>query len=298
MIQLRDISLSFGTQKVFDSIACTFSDDQRIGLVGANGSGKSTLFKVLIGADRLDDGHVAVLSKKKIAYMPQEVVLLSDKSILDEALSALEDMTRLHAEEQRVGALIEQGFSDEETISYYAELCESLAQFDLQSERARAQKILAGLGFSDEKMAMPVNTLSVGWKMRLVLAKLLIQKADFYLFDEPTNHLDIFAKEWFLKFLKSSSFGFLLVSHERYFLDELCDHIFELERGKGTMFNGNYSSYLVQKESMRQLHLQAYVQQQKEIGRKEDTINRFKASASRAKGMQSMQKSLDKIERI
>lgn len=298
MIQLRNISLSFGGQKVFDSISCTFNDNQRVGLVGNNGSGKSTLFKVIMGQHPIDDGHVALLSKKKIAYMPQEVVLMSDKSILDEALTALGDVAQLQEEEKRLSALIEQGSYDDDLINHYGQVCHDLEQFDMATERARVQRILAGLGFSNAAMEAPVNTLSVGWKMRLVLAKLLIQKADFYLFDEPTNHLDIFAKEWFLKFLKSAPFGFLLVSHERYFLDEVCDYILELERGKGTVYTGNYSSYVEQKAERDRLQLQAYIQQQKDIQRKQETIDRFKASASRAKGMQSMMKSLDRIERI
>ncbi len=298
MIQLRNICLSYGSQKIFDSISATFNDDQHIGLVGDNGSGKSTLFKVIVGSIKLDEGSVAILNKKKLAYMPQEVVLLSDKSVLEEALTALEALASLKEQEQELLTLIEEGSTDEHVFNTYADICEKLEHYDVDAERAQVQRILAGLGFTQEKMNAPVASLSVGWKMRLVLAKLLIQKADFYLFDEPTNHLDIFAKEWFLKFLKTSSFGFLLVSHERYFLDELCTNIFELERGKGTMYKGNYSSYVVQKQAVRQLQWEAYVQQQKDIKRKEEVINRFKASASRAKSMQSMVKSLERIERV
>src|SRR3990167_10259 len=134
--------------------------------------------------------------------------------------------------------------------------------------------------------------------MRVILAKLLLQNADFYLFDEPTNHLDLVAKEWFLNFLKESSFGFLIVCHERYFLDELCTYILELERGNCKIYYGNYSDFLVQKERDLELLEAAYETQQKEIKRKEETINRFKAKASKARMAQSMSKALDKIERI
>lgn len=296
MIQAQSIQLSFGTRVLFDSISFDINENQKIGLIGANGSGKSTLLEVLVGIQPLDDGSVSIPKGKKVAYLAQEVVLASQLSIIDEMMTAFEQINKLKKELELLEDKLAQG--DEIDLERYAELHEQLAESEPDAMKAEAKKMLLGLGFKDSDFERPVSELSEGWRMRIVLAKLLLQKADFYLFDEPTNHLDIFAKDWFLDFLKSAPFGFMLVCHERYFLDAVCKQIFELERGKCTIYQGNYSKYLVQKERALEILQSQYHLQQKEIKQKEETINRFKASASRAKQAQSMMKQLDKLERI
>lgn len=297
MIHLRNICLAYGDQIVFDDLNITISEDQRVGLVGRNGSGKSTLLKAIAAQLPLDSGSISIVGTKRVAYMPQEVVTQSTRSIRDEALSAFEEMDKLKLKAADLEKRMETETSDE-LYEEYATICQDLGSFEPEKARAEAERMLMGLGFKITQLDQPVNTLSVGWKMRVVLAKLLLKKADFYLFDEPTNHLDLIAKEWFLAFLKKSSFGFLIVCHERYFLDELCTYILELEFGKGTMYTGNYSKYLIQKEHNTELLQAAHTQQQKEIKQKKETIERFRASASKAKMAQSMIKALDKIERI
>ncbi len=297
MIYAKNVTLTFGTQSVFNNISFTIDATQRVGLVGRNGSGKSTLLKAIHHPQMLDSGSITVLSKKKIAYMPQEVVLDSDKSILDEALSVFTEITALQLEAEVLEQKIESGAADEH-INRYAAIHERLLQLNPEQKRAHTERILQGLGFDKTRFNEPVQHLSVGWKMRIVLAKLLLDEADFYLFDEPTNHLDIFAKEWFLKFLNQASFGFLIVCHERYLLNELCSHIYELELGNGTMYTGNYADYEQEKEARTALLEQAYRDQQKDIKQKQETINRFRASASKAKMAQSMIKQLEKIELI
>ena len=264
MIQVRNLNLLFGPRHLFSDISFSLGEYDKVGLVGLNGSGKSTLLKVIAGQQNIDSGTISIVRGKKVAYMPQEVVLLSDKSILDEAM----------------------------TIFGEIEL------EDLSAKEAYTKKMLMGLGFSNQQMVGAVDELSVGWKMRLVLAKLLLQDADFYLFDEPTNHLDIFAKDWFISFLQESSFGFLLVCHEKFFLDALCDKILELENGLGTLYQGNYSFYERQKAAVIGRQQAAYVAQQKMIVQKKSTIERFRAKASKARMAQSMMKELDKIERL
>lgn len=296
MIQANSIQLSFGNRVLFDSISFDINENQKIGLIGANGSGKSTMLEVLVGIQPLDDGSIAIPKGKKIAYLAQEVVLASQLSIIEEVMTAFEQINKLKIELEVLENELSQG--NEVDLERYAELHEQLADSEPDAMKAEAKKMLLGLGFKDSDFERPVAELSEGWRMRIVLAKLLLQKADFYLFDEPTNHLDIFAKDWFLEFLKSAPFGFMLVCHERHFLDAVCKQIFELERGKCSIYQGNYSKYLVQKERALEILQSQYHLQQKEIKQKEDTINRFKASASRAKQAQSMMKQLDKLERI
>jgi len=285
-------------QVIFDDISFVFDQNQRIGLVGRNGSGKSTLLKAIAGQQQLDKGSIAIQKGKSIAYLSQDVVLQSDKSIVEETYTAFADIAGLIEEQKKIEAQLESAEDIDELLERYAIVCDKLLHVDQESMRAEAKKVLMGLGFKPEQLDQPVATLSVGWKMRIVLAKLLLQKADFYLFDEPTNHLDIVAKEWFLQFLKRAPFGFVLVCHDRYFLNQLCNVIFELERGNGTLYVGDYNKYEVQKAHDEALLEMQYKNQQREIKQKTETIERFKAKASKAGMAQSMLKALDKIERI
>jgi ATP-binding cassette, subfamily F, member 3 len=298
MILLRNLNLSFGQQKVFDNITAAITSRQRIGLFGLNGAGKSTLLKAVAGLQQLDSGSISIERGKTIAYMPQEVILQSDKSILDETLQTYTELILIEQKVHDLETRIHQNPEDIHLIDMYAEACQALIHQEPKQKRAECERMLIGLGFTQQQLSEPVTTLSVGWKMRIVLAQLLLKKADFYLFDEPTNHLDIVAKEWFLNFLESNSCGFLLVCHEKKFLNELCTTILELEYGKATLYDGNYDDYVTLKEHRAQQLEAAYEQQQREIKQMEETINRFRASASKAAMAQSMIKKLDKLERI
>lgn len=264
MIQINHIFLHFGSQAIFDDVTLSISPHVRMGLVGRNGSGKSTLLKAIAhkGAE-LDDGNIAT-NNVKIAYIPQDIVLISEKTILDETCA---DFEHLDPEEFPKAAV-------------------------------EAKKMLMGLGFSPTQFEQPVAQLSTGWKMRLIMAKLLLQKADFYLFDEPTNHLDIFAQEWFLEFLQTAPFGFMLVCHERSFLNKVCDVILELERGKATIYQGSYDDYVVQKAEHIERLRSAQHLQQKEITRMQALADKFRASASKASFAQNLLRKIDKMEII
>lgn len=296
MIQLQNICLSFGSQKIFNGITHIFSETDRIGLVGRNGTGKSTLLKAIFDPSVLDNGTITINGTTSIAYMPQEVVLHSTKSIFEEAFSAYKRVGFLHEESVRLEPLALAG--DLDAIEEYGNITQELALLNIDQARIETRKMLLGLGFKEEVFNDPVSTLSVGWQMRIVLAKLLLQQADFYLFDEPTNHLDIVAKEWFLEFLQHAPFGFLLVCHDKYFLDKVCSSIFELELGKGTWYKGNYDHYITQKESDLEALLSAHAQQQKEINKKQEWVDRFKAKANFATRAKSVMKALDRIEKI
>ncbi len=298
MIQLNNINLSFKDRVLFDSISVVFGK-QKIGLVGRNGAGKSTLLSIIAGINKPDRGSISTQRETTIAYMPQEIVLESLKSVFDEAYDVFVHFTQLEEEYLQIEErLTTNPVNIQELLDRYQYIHEQLLHFDKSKSLARTKEILTGLGFSESMQQQSVAHLSTGWKMRLVLAKLLLQNADFYLFDEPTNHLDIVTKEWFCTFLKNFRGGFLLVSHDRYFLDTVCDHIFEIDRGNGHLFTGNFTQYVYQKDAERERTLAAYTQQQKDIARKQATIDRMRASATRAKQAQSMIKQLDRVERI
>lgn len=298
MINGYNICLEMVEQVIFDDISFSFDQDQRVALVGRNGSGKSTLLKAISGNLQLDKGSVAIARGKTIAYLSQDVVLQSDRSIIEEAYTAFADISVLVEEQRELEAQLDTAEDLDDILERYAIVCEKLLYVDQEGMKAEAKKVLMGLGFKQSQLDDPVQTLSVGWKMRIVLAKLLLQKADFYLFDEPTNHLDIVAKEWFLQFLKRASFGFVLVCHDRYFLNQLCSIIFELERGNGKMYVGDYNKYETQKAHDEALLEMQFKNQQRDIKQKTETIERFKAKASKAGMAQSMMKALDKVERI
>jgi ATP-binding cassette subfamily F protein 3 len=298
MIHVKDLELFFGKQAIFDQISFNLDELSRVGLVGRNGSGKSTLLKVIAKQEPFDAGVVTTLTGKRIAYMPQDVVLMSQKTILQEAMQAFGDITKLLEERDELERALADGDTDEPIINRYIVVQDKLALIDPTQLAIEAERILLGLGFKREQLEQPVSSLSVGWKMRIVLAQLLLQKADFYLFDEPTNHLDIVAKDWFLQFLKHAPFGFMLVCHERYFLDQLCTSILALEMGNARVYKGNYSAYIEQYERDKEQLETAFALQQKDIQRRKDTIARFKAKANKASMAKSMQKQLENIDLI
>lgn len=297
MITVHKLRLSYGTRVIFDDVSFTLDQYERVGLVGRNGSGKSTLLKLIAGYAPIESGTISRAKSKTIAYLPQEVILSSNKTILEETYSTFQALFNLQQEAQEIEQKLEYD-ADEALLDRYSTIQEQLIELDPDTALAQTKKILMGLGFKEEQFDKPVDTLSVGWKMRIVLTKLLLQKADFYLFDEPTNHLDIVAKDWFLQFLKESNFGFMLVCHERYFLDKLVDHILELEMGDAHMYTGNFSEYEVEKEHQQALLEQEYKEQQRDIKQKAEWIARYKAKASKAKQAKSMQRALERMELI
>jgi len=298
MIKLENISLSFGQQVVFDDVSCNFAPHQKIGLVGRNGSGKSTLLKAIAGQQHIDSGKIYIPKSFNCAFMPQDVVLVSKKTILHEALGAFENLEQLLEQKEEIEKQLRINDKDHDALASYAHVHQELHDIAYESKIAEAKKMLMGLGFFEKQFGKPVSELSVGWKMRLVLAKLLLKKADFYFFDEPTNHLDLIAKDWFADFLRNASFGFILVAHDKYFLNTVCDYICDISLGKLTMYTGNYDKYLVQKEANTAMLEKKYEEQQKLIKKKMATIDRFRYKASKAKMAQSMMRSLEKMDKI
>lgn len=297
MIYINNIHLSYGGQVIFDGLTFTCAKGQRIGLLGRNGTGKSTLLKAIAGFVKLDEGSITIDKYTRVGYMPQEVVMQSEKTVIEEVLTASKAYQALVYEKAELEKQLESSH-DDSLVARYTELLEMYTSLDVARAKELAEKIVKGLGFKPDGFNQPVAELSVGWKMRVVLAKLLLEDADFYLFDEPTNHLDLPAKEWFFEFLKQGSFGYLLVTHDRHYLDKACDGILALAQGEAVYFPGNYTQYLAA-ETERREHLEkAFNRQQKEIAQKKATIERFRAKASKARMAQSMEKQLNKIDLI
>ena len=302
MIHLKNLNLKFGDQTVYDDLNLMIQDDDRIALVGRNGSGKSTLLKVIGGQQGIDTGNVIITKGLNVAYMPQEMVLKSTKTVEDEAFATYEtlfnNIQEAKALEDKIQACGATPIAAD--VEKYAQLQHDIQEQDPDAKRLKVNKLLSGLQFDERHRKTQVDQLSVGWRMRLVLAKLLLQEADFYLFDEPTNHLDLATKEWFLNFLKyETTFGFLLVCHDRYFLDNLCNKTLAiLPAGKSKIYAGNYSYYKKLEEEEAIFLEKAYEAQQRDIKQRKETIEKFRASATKAKMAQSMIKQLEKVEII
>jgi len=301
MIQARDLTLSFGSQAVFSSISFIINGHEKIGLAGRNGAGKTTLLKMIAGLQFPDSGTISIRPGFTVAYLPQEVILTSQKNVLIEALNTFnglgDRLDEVQKKEAQLGGNGGHGGNGGDGGDVVA-LRQHLYDEDCDGRIQEASVVLRGLGFSQADLLVSVDTLSTGWKMRLVLAKLLLQKADFYLFDEPTNHLDLTAQDWFFEFLLRAKSGYLLVSHNRYFLDHACSTIYELSFGALTIYKGNYTFYLEQKAQRQELLERQYFEQQKFIQKQTAIIERFRASASKASTVQSMIKSLEKLDPI
>lgn len=295
MIIANNLCLQLGSKTILDDVSFLFSKNQKIGIVGCNGAGKSTLLNVLSGHIPLDKGSIAIEKGRKMAHLPQEVVLHSSKNVIQEAVAALGDLDKLQERLKELEPLLA---TSNEAIEEFANIHERLLDINPERLEQDAIQILEGLGFTKQSMAKQVDNLSVGWKMRLVLAKLMLEKPDFYLFDEPTNHLDIFAKDWFLDYLRNGKTGFLLVSHDRYFLDHACDYIFELDNGVATLYTGNYTNYENLKQQRLELQESQYHAQQRKLAHQMEIVEKFRAKASKAKMAQSLLKKIEKEELI
>lgn len=301
MISINNISVSFSGKDLFNDISFIVNPKDRIGLIGKNGVGKSTLLKVIMGIQPSDKGGIAISSGESIGYLPQEIVIDSGKSVFDEAMTAFAHVIELEEEIEEINiALAER--TDYESDSYN-DLIQSLAEKHerlnvLGSAKAESEveKVLKGLGFSEEEFKRPLSTFSGGWQMRVELAKLLIQKPSLLLLDEPTNHLDIEAIMWLEDFFKSYPGALMMISHDRMFLDEVTNRTIEIVFGKIYDYGVPYSKYMVLREERYEQQLATLRNQQKYIAEQERFIERFKAKATKAKQAQSRMKALEKVQ--
>lgn len=305
ILQANRIDKSFGATSILEGVSLKVEEKERVGLIGPNGAGKSTLLKVITSQLPADSGEIHIQKNAQIGYLAQSMEPEADGTVWEEvmkAFSSLKEMeTRLRELETKMGK--ESVFSDEkrylQITEQYARLQEAFEQQGGYSFEAKARGALTGLGLGNIQWeTTSVHSLSGGQKTRLALAKLLLEQPDLMILDEPTNYLDMDALYWLEQTLETYPGALLVVSHDRFFLDRVVTVIYELDRNRMTRFNGNYSDYMVQREALRAKWEKEYEQQQEEIRRMEDFVQRNLARASTTKRAQSRRKALEKIERI
>jgi ATP-binding cassette, subfamily F, member 3 len=302
MLQLSGAGKRFGSKLLFENADWLITPDERTALVGANGTGKSTLMKILAAFDGLDYGQVQRTRGMTIGYLPQDGLALSGRTVFDECLSVFEELLGLEKEMEALSAALAE--LDPASADYaaaadrYSHIEQRFRAHNGYALDAQVGTVLTGLGFSKTDWQRQTEEFSGGWQMRIALAKLLLQKPSLLLLDEPTNHLDLETRNWLEEYLRTYPKGYILISHDRYFLDVTIDKIVEIWNKRLHVYHGNYEKYLLQKAERRAQLEAAYRNQRDQIEHLEAFINRFRYQATKAKQVQSRIKELEKIERI
>ena len=303
MISVNNVSVYFGAKPLFEDISFVISAKERIALVGKNGAGKSTLLKLLAGIDEPTQGTISRPKGIRIGYLPQVMQVSDGRSVLGECQQVFSHITELEAEVDRLTE--EMATRTDYDSAEYMELIERHAQrsdlLSMQSTgsiEASIEKTLLGLGFERTDFDRPTSEFSGGWRMRIELAKILLQRPDILLLDEPTNHLDIESIRWLERFIAAGSAALVLISHDRAFIDATTSRTLEIELGRLHDYKTNYSHYLVLREERLEQQRRAYENQQKEIQEIERFIERFRYKPTKSDQVQSRIKQLEKIERI
>jgi ATP-binding cassette subfamily F protein 3 len=302
MLSLQNAGKIFGPRTLFMEANWLIQQREKTALVGANGTGKSTLMKVLAGLETLDYGELQQTRGMSIGYLPQEGLQLSGRTVFEECLTVFDELREMEHELVRLAgqlAELDHTSSEYEAVGErYSTLQERFHTLDGYALDAQVGSVLTGLGFGKEDWTRRTDEFSGGWQMRIALAKLLLAKPHLLLLDEPTNHLDLETRNWLEDYLRTYPFGYILISHDRYFLDVTIDRTVEIWNKRLTSYQGNFTKYLSQKDERRAQLQAAYNNQRQQIEHLEAFINRFRAQATKAKQVQSRIKELDKIERI
>lgn len=299
LFRLSDIHKSYGGQPVLRGASFQVNVDEKIGLVGRNGAGKTTVFRVITGEESPDSGDVIKINGLKIGLLDQHVDFAEAESVHTAALSAFKRIHDIEAEMRRLEERMATDHSDE-VMERYSELQHEFEMADGFTYAARAESILLGLGFPKESWGMSTKTLSGGQKNRLGMARLLLSDADVLLLDEPTNHLDVDAVEWLEQFLQNYPKTFVIISHDRYFLDRTVSRVVEIENGKAVSYKGNYSKFLVEREERREIQRREYENQQSMIAKTEEFIRRNieGQKTKQAKSRRNMLERMDRVEAV
>ncbi|MFC2104646.1 ribosomal protection-like ABC-F family protein, partial [Bacteroidota bacterium] len=303
MISVDQLTVEFGGFQLFNEVSFLINPKDRIGLVGKNGAGKSTLLKIFVGEQVPTKGNVTVPSDISIGYLPQNMVIKDGRTVFEESREAFSEVLKLDNKIKKINNQLSDrtDYESKEYLKLIHDLTEASDRYQLLgggSIEANIEQTLIGLGFKATDFNRPTSEFSGGWRMRIELAKILLQKPNVLLLDEPTNHLDIEAIQWFEDFLKDYPGAVVLISHDRAFLDNITKRTVEISLGKLFDYNVSYSKYEVLRKERREQQLAAYRNQQKLIGDTEEFIERFRYKATKAVQVQSRIKQLEKIDRI
>ncbi|OKS85328.1 ABC-F family ATP-binding cassette domain-containing protein [Mucilaginibacter polytrichastri] len=298
MIAINNLTFEIGARALYDEANWHIKPGEKIGLIGANGTGKTTLLKIIVGDYKPTSGTISKSKELTIGYLNQDLLsYASDKSILHVAMEAFERQNQLHAEIENLLKKLETDYS-EDLLHKLSDKQHEFETLDGYNIEYKAHEILAGLGFTEEQTQRKLSTFSGGWRMRVMLAKILLQAPDILLLDEPTNHLDLPSIQWLEDYLKAFEGAIVIVSHDRWFLDKVINRTVESRKGKLTVYAGNYSFYLEEKALREEIQRGEFKNQQSKIKQEEKLIERFRAKASKAKMAQSRIKMLDKMDRV
>ena len=303
MISVNNLSVQFTGVDLFNGITFNIGDHDRIGLVGKNGAGKSTLLKILCRQQEPETGTITIASGQTVGYLPQEMVPDTVGSVLDETMTAFEQIDQMEAEQQRLTQQITErtdyeSKEYEKLLSQLHDITEHIALLGGSNRRELAEKILLGLGFKHSDFERLVAEFSGGWQMRVELAKLLLKHPNFILLDEPTNHLDIESIQWLESYLSTYEGAVVLVSHDRTFLDNITKRTIEITAGRIYDYKVPYSEYVVQMQERRASQMASLTNQQRQVAQIEAFIERFRYKATKSKQVQSRIKMLERMEKI
>ncbi len=303
MLNIHDLTVSFSGEELFSGITFKLNAGNRIGLIGKNGAGKTTLLKIISGEQEYDSGSIAIEKDISIGFLKQDIDFEEGRTVLEEAYEAFKEIKSIEKELEKIN--IELAERTDYESEYYHDLMHQLDDLSHRYEliggynyQGETERVLQGLGFKSKDFNMPTNTFSGGWRMRIELAKLLLQNHDILLLDEPTNHLDIESIIWFENFLKNFNGAIMMVSHDKMFLDNVTNSTIEISLGKIYNFKKPYSEYLLLRKEIIEKQLQSQKNQEKEIKQTEQLIEKFRAKANKASMAQSLIKKLNRVERI
>ena len=298
MLSISNLNFYFGSRALYEGANLHIKPKAKIGLIGANGTGKSTLLRLISGEYTPDGGNISKSGDCTIGFLNQDLLSYqTDDSILEVAMQAFGRQLELQKEIDQVLHKMETNYEDKD-VDLLAKLQEEFERLDGYTIQSKTEEILEGLGFNTDDLNRPLRLFSGGWRMRVMLAKLLLQKPSLLLLDEPTNHLDLPSIEWVENYIHDYEGAIVVVSHDRYFLDRTIDHIAEVSGAKITLYPGNYSYYTEEKSLRNEIQKGAFENQQAQIRQTERFIERFKAKASKSRQVQSRVKALEKIDII
>ncbi len=303
MITVNDVAVHFGGTILFENISFAINENDKIALMGKNGAGKSTLLQIIAGVKKPSLGNISAPKEAKIGYLPQHLLAKDNATVLEETLKAFSEIFKMKAEIDAINEAltVRTDYESDEymkLIETVSELSEKYYSIEETNVEAEVEKVLKGLGFVAEDFNRPTSEFSGGWRMRIELAKILLQKPDLILLDEPTNHIDIESVQWLEDFLINSAKAVIVISHDRAFVDNITNRTIEVTMGRIYDYKANYSHYLELRKDRRAHQQKAYAEQQKMIAENMEFIERFKGTYSKTNQVQSRVRMLDKLKLV